>query len=143
MCIYDICTCSCGLYMCMYKYTCVACGNQMLMSVFHDCSLFSEPGLSLSMELSDSAPLANKPQRVRLLSTTPCVPCLGLTWMLRVEIQVQELDPLGHPRPLVSIFSKGNTRKHGIRAKAGSSVSGAKCSLLQEVLRQLSCLHVL
>lgn len=94
-------------YVCTSIHAC-ACGNQMLMlSLFYVGSLFLETGLSLSMELTDSAPLADKPQRVHLFSTPPCIACLALTWMLRVEIQVlvfvqRELYPLTHP-PAASI----------------------------------------
>lgn len=45
---------------CTSMHAC-ACGNQMLMlPLSHDCSLVFETGLSLSRELSDSAPLAGQ-----------------------------------------------------------------------------------
>lgn len=113
--VYGICTCSRGLYLCTYKYTCLCMGEPDADVVSLPCWLLNLWDGSLTEHGTHySAPLAGQQtQRVHLFYTPPCIPCLALTWMLRVETQVfvkRKLYPLNHPPAW--IFSKGNPSKH-------------------------------
>lgn len=137
-------------YVCTSIHAC-ACGNQMLMlSLFCVGSWFFETALSLSMELTIQPHwLANKPRE----STYFWLPHVYHAWLSHgcLELKLRCLWSENFtlwtiPQPLALIFSKGNPSKHlqkWYSWKEGSTISGAKCSLFQEVLRQLSSLHVL